>query len=147
MIAQILIFRMKRPEIDEICCNSSYIGVNECELCKTQTSKLCNTIILRKDEVCPSKISHKLYKQSLFILLQNVRPILIVSDLLVICLSNLIAKLQDFMIIKTTYKHLGRQSFIYVFPSVPQTGSKFPGQSQLPPLQGQLPLHLTVTPL
>ena len=32
--------------------------------------KLCNTINLREAEVCPSKISHKWYKQSLFIFLQ-----------------------------------------------------------------------------
>jgi hypothetical protein len=41
-----------------------YNGVIGWEIYKTKTSKLCNklnTIILRKDKVCPSKISHKLY--------------------------------------------------------------------------------------
>ena len=78
--ALILIFCVKRPEIDEICRNLSWKGVNGWEFNKTQTTLLCNTIILRKAEVCPRKISHKFYKQSLFIFLQTVRPILIVSE-------------------------------------------------------------------
>jgi hypothetical protein len=41
---------------------------------------LCNAIILRKAEVCPSKISNMLCKQSLFISLQNVRLIFIVIN-------------------------------------------------------------------
>ena len=56
---------MKRPEIDEICHNPSYIGVNRLEFYQTQTSKLYNTIILRKTEVCPSKISHKTRKRQM----------------------------------------------------------------------------------
>ena len=44
-----------------------------------QTSEICNNIIVRKDEACPSKISHKFHKQCLFNFLQNVRPILVVS--------------------------------------------------------------------
>ena len=71
---------MKLPEIDEICHNLSCKGVNGWEFYKTQTTMLCNTIILRKAEVCPRKISHTFYKQSLFIFLQTVRPILIVSE-------------------------------------------------------------------
>jgi hypothetical protein len=112
-----LICRVKRSEIDEICCNSSYIGVNWWgfykaqtgklyspvnlwktrnklqknkiayylyihmfkEIFQIQTSEICDNIIVRKDEACPSKISHKFHKQCLFNFLQNVRPILIVS--------------------------------------------------------------------
>jgi len=76
----ILIFWVKRPEIDEICRNLSCKGVNGWKFYKTQTTMLCNTIILRKAEMCPSKISHILYKQSLLIFLQTARPILIVSE-------------------------------------------------------------------
>ena len=63
---------VKRPEIDEICRNLSYKGVNGWEFYETQTTMLCNTIILRKADVCPRKISHTFYKQSLFIFLQTV---------------------------------------------------------------------------
>jgi hypothetical protein len=124
MTALMSIFRVKRPEIDEICCNSSSIGVNWLGFYKAQTDKLyspvnlwttrnklpkkiayylyihmfkeiyvwmggnsfkyktseiCNNIIARKGEACPSKISHKFHKQCLFNFLQNVRPILVVS--------------------------------------------------------------------
>ena len=65
--ALILIFWVKRPEIDEICRNLSCKGVNGLKFYKIQTTMLCNTIILRKAEMCPSKISHILYKQRLLI--------------------------------------------------------------------------------
>ena len=54
---------------------------------KTQTSKKWHTIILRKCEMCPNKMQHKLDKQWLFIFLQNVGPILVVSewDVLLLC--------------------------------------------------------------
>ena len=49
------------------------------EIFQIQTSEICDNIIVRKDEACPSKISHKFHKQCLFHFLQNVRPNLVVS--------------------------------------------------------------------
>ena len=53
--------------------------MNGWEFFQIQTSEICNNIIVRKDEACPSQISHKFHKQCLFHFLQNVRPNLVVS--------------------------------------------------------------------
>ena len=45
MTALMLIFRVKRPEIDEICCNSSYLCVNWWDSIKyKQTSYIVQSI-------------------------------------------------------------------------------------------------------
>jgi hypothetical protein len=61
-----------------ICMNLMKYAISDCTMvwtCRNSIKLLCNTIILRKSEVCPCTISNRLCKQSLFISLQNVKPI------------------------------------------------------------------------
>jgi hypothetical protein len=98
--------------------NSSACGVNGWKFYKTQTSKKWHTIILRKCEVCPNKMEHKLDKQWLFIFLQNMGPILVVSEPspLIACHEHIHSFLAD---------SSGKSRLVDVCSSCPDKGKNF----------------------